>query len=126
MSGSVLGSVEDAPELPADEAAPTQTAVPEGAWPISIDREVVRSAVIEMNRAGMFVCDRDYRIWDVDGAFLDMENLTREEVIGRHLAEIVGTRVFSLRKPHIDEAFAGRAGRLRVQGVRARMAGRLF
>lgn len=126
MSGSVLGSFEDVPELPADQEAPTKAGVPSGAWPISVDREVVRSAVIEMNRAGMFVCDRDYRIWDVDGAFLEMEGLRREDIIGHHVAEILGSRVFALRKPHIDEAFAGRPSRIRVQGIRPHMSGRLF
>ena len=42
-------------------------------WPIGVAKEVVRNTIIEMNRAGVFVCDRAYRIWDVDGAFLDME-----------------------------------------------------
>ena len=128
MSGSGFDSLAKMTELPVEESRETHPKAQAGSddWPISVDREVVRSAVIEMNRAGMFVCDRDYRIWDVDGAFLEMENLAREEVIGRHVAEIVGPRVFSLRKPYIDNAFAGRPSRIRVQGIRPHTSGRLF
>ncbi|WP_067339532.1 putative bifunctional diguanylate cyclase/phosphodiesterase [Stappia indica] len=128
MSGSGFDGIVQVPELPVSESRGMSThAIELGEeWPIAVDRDAVRTAIIEMNRAGVVVCDRDYRIWEVDGAFLDMENLTREDVIGRHLAEIVGERVFSLRKPHIDRAFAGHPCRLRVQGVRARMIGRLF
>ena len=128
MSGSGFDGLFRTTELPANKSRgmPTRAVELGEDWPIAVDRDAVRTAIIEMNRAGVVVCDRDYRIWDVDGAFLDMENLTREEVIGRHLVEIVGERVFSLRKPHIDNAFAGHACRLRVQGVRARMTGRLF
>ena len=128
MSGSDFESLAETAAPPVEASQGTHPEAQAGSddWPISVDREVVHSAVIEMNRAGMVVCDRAYRIWDVDGAFLEMENLTREEVIGRHLAEIVGPRVFALRKPHIDEAFAGHPSRIRVQGVRAGMVGRLF
>lgn len=126
MSGSSLDCLDDVPELPADTGTPHQTTTANEGWPIPVDRSFVRAAIIELNRAGIFVCDRDYRIWDVDGAFLDMESLERDQVIGRHVAEIVGPDVFSLRKPYIDMAFAGQSCRLRVQGVRKHMCGRLF
>lgn len=95
-------------------------------WPLAIDRETVRSAIIEINRAGMFVCDRSYRIWDVDGAFLDMEGLGREDVIGKHVDEVLGPRVFALRKPNIDDAFEGRPSRIRVQGIRSHTRDKLL
>ncbi len=93
-------------------------------WPIAVHREVVRSTIIEMNRAGVFVCDRDYRMWDVDGAFLDMEGLSRAEVIGRRVEDILGSKVFALRRDNLDEAFAGQASRIRVPGVRDKTLGK--
>jgi diguanylate cyclase (GGDEF)-like protein/PAS domain S-box-containing protein len=93
-------------------------------WPIGVAREVVRSSIIEMNRAGVFVCDRNYRIWDVDGAFLDMEGARRDDVIGRTVAEILGQKVFDLRRENIDEAFSGKASRIRVPGVRDKTQGK--
>ncbi|SDT93695.1 PAS domain S-box-containing protein/diguanylate cyclase (GGDEF) domain-containing protein [Stappia sp. ES.058] len=95
-------------------------------WPIAVDREVVRSTIIEMNRAGVFVCDRNYRIWDVDGAFLDMEGMSRADVIGRTVEEILGSKVFSLRRKNLDEAFAGKALRIRVPGVRDKTLGKFL
>lgn len=77
-----------------------------------------------MNRAGVFVCDRNYRIWDVDGAFLDMEGARRGDVIGRTVEEILGPKVFALRQLNLDEAFAGKASRIRVSGVRDRTLGK--
>ncbi len=93
-------------------------------WPIGVAREVVSNTIIEMNRAGVFVCDRGYRIWDVDGAFLDMEGSGRADVIGRTVEEILGPKVFALRKHNLDEAFAGKASRVRVPGVRDKTRGK--
>ncbi|WP_417769628.1 putative bifunctional diguanylate cyclase/phosphodiesterase [Stappia sp.] len=99
---------------------------PPGNWPIPIDRDAVHEAIIEINRAGMFVCDRSYRIWEVDGAFLDMEGLDREDVIGRSIEEVLGPRVFALRKPFFDDAFEGRPSRIRVAGIRSHTRNKLL
>ena len=99
---------------------------PPGNWPIPIDRDAVNEAIIEINRAGMFVCDRSYRIWEVDGAFLDMEGLGREDVIGRSIEEVLGPRVFALRKPFFDDAFEGRPSRIRVAGIRSHTRNKLL
>ena len=93
-------------------------------WPIGVAKEVVRNTIIEMNRAGVFVCDRAYRIWDVDGAFLDMEGARRGDVIGRTVADILGQTVFDLRRENLDEAFSGKASRIRVPGVRDKTRGK--
>ncbi|MAA97882.1 MAG: hypothetical protein CMN86_06255 [Stappia sp.] len=95
-------------------------------WPFSVPRDVVHGAIIDMSRAGVFVCDREYRIWDVDGTFLDMEELPRSEVIGRTVAEVLGDEVFGLRRTNIDRAFAGIASRLRTPGLRKRNRGRVL
>ena len=99
---------------------------PAGDWPLPIDRETLHQAIIDINRAGIFVCDRDYRIWDVDGAFLDMEGLKREDVIGKHVEEVLGPRVFVLRKANIDDAFDGRPSRIRAPGIRSHTRGKLL
>lgn len=97
-----------------------------GDWPLPIDREALQNAIIELNRAGIFVCDRNYRIWDVDGAFLDLEGLGREDVIGKHVDEVLGPRVFALRKANIDDAFEGRPSRIRAKGIRSHTRDKLL
>lgn len=92
-------------------------------WPFTVSRDEVHSAIIEMSRAGVFVCDRDYRIWDVDGTFLEAEGRPRADVVGRHVAEILGDTVFEARRANIDRAFAGIASRLRSPGLRDRTRG---
>lgn len=91
---------------------------------LPLPRETVQAAIIDLNRAGVFVCDRDYRIGEVDAAFLEMEGLTRAQVIGKHVADILGDRVFALRKPVLDAAFEGRPARLHAAGARDRTRGK--
>jgi diguanylate cyclase (GGDEF)-like protein/PAS domain S-box-containing protein len=98
----------------------------EGLWPFSVSRDAVHSAIIELGRAGVFVCDRHYRIWEVDGTFLEMEGVSRVDVIGKTVAEILGGEIFSLRKTNIDRAFAGIASRLRTPGTREKSRGLVF
>ena len=95
-------------------------------WPFSVTQDAVRSAIIDMTRAGVFVCDREYRIWDVDATFLEMEGVARDDIIGKTVADVLGAEVFGLRRTNIDRAFAGIASRLRTPGLRARNRGRVL
>jgi diguanylate cyclase (GGDEF)-like protein/PAS domain S-box-containing protein len=124
------------PDPDLSDVASATTTLPRGAalsgrtqagdWPLPIDRDVLHQAIIDINRAGIFVCDRNYRIWDVDGAFLDMEGLGREDVIGKHVEEVLGPRVFVLRKGNIDDAFEGRPSRIRAKGIRSHTRDKLL
>src|SRR5258708_15633034 len=57
----------------------------------------------------ILVVDREYRYVIANRAFLHYRGLTREEVIGRTVAEVVGEETFdTIIKSKMDEAFEGR------------------
>lgn len=95
-------------------------------WPLSIDRQTLRSAIIDLTRDGIFVCDRQYRIWEIDDAFVGVAGRTRAEILGHTVEEVLGKDVFELRKPSIDAAFAGRASQVRGNGLRPPTMGRVW
>lgn len=55
------------------------------------------------------VVDREYRLLLANRQYLKMRNLTREQVVGHFVPEILGTEVFeTVIKPKLDECFQGK------------------
>ena len=62
------------------------------------------------------VVDREYRYLTANRAFLDHRGMTKEEVIGRRVEEILDLRVFQETiKPRLDECFQGKIVRFEMQ-----------
>lgn len=62
------------------------------------------------------VIDREYRFLLANHQYLKMRNMTREQVVGRPITEVLGKEVFeAVIKPKLDECFQGKlvATRLR-------------
>ena len=58
------------------------------------------------------VIDREYRFLLANRQYLRMRNLTREQVVGHFVPEILGTEIFeTVIKPKLDECFQGRVVR---------------
>lgn len=53
--------------------------------------------------------DRDYRYRFANAAYSSWFGLQPSEVIGRHVAEVIGTAAFDSVEPHMREALAGRS-----------------
>ncbi len=53
-------------------------------------------------------CDRDHRYKFVNAPYAERHGLTREQVIGRHVAELTGAEAYATFKRHMDAALAGR------------------
>jgi PAS domain S-box-containing protein len=58
------------------------------------------------------VIDRQYRFLLANHQYLKMRNMTREQVVGHFISEIVGKELFeAVIKPKLDECFAGKVVR---------------
>ena len=56
----------------------------------------------------IIVVDRNYRYLIANRAFLQYRNMKREDVIGRHLMDVLNTAVFeNTVKGKLDESFRG-------------------
>lgn len=65
--------------------------------------------VVENLEEMIVVVNRDYRYVIVNRAFLSYRGMTKEEVVGRLVAEILNPDVFeTVVKPRMDEAFQGK------------------
>ena len=79
------------------------------------------AALLEYQKAiecsGDMVCvvDRDYRYLVANRACLDQLRLERNQLIGRSLAEVLGSERFSELKPYLDACLDGQPGSFRVQ-----------
>lgn len=51
--------------------------------------------------------DRDYRVVFMSSMYRDIFGFSHEELLGRHMAELVGEEEFQERKPRYDAALAG-------------------
>ena len=56
------------------------------------------------------IIDKDYRYLCANTAYLRLRGQDEEQLIGKHLADIVGEERFQLEKPCIDSALAGDTG----------------
>ena len=54
------------------------------------------------------VIDREYRFLLANRQYLKMRNLTREQVVGHFVPEVLGKEVFETVKPKLDECFEGK------------------
>lgn len=64
--------------------------------------------VIQGLREMIAVVDRNYRYLIANQTFLDQRGVRREDVIGRHISEVLDPVVFeTVMKPKLDECFAG-------------------
>jgi len=62
------------------------------------------------------VIDREYRYLLANRQYLKMRNLTREQVVGRSVPEVLGKDIFeSVIKPKLDECFAGKVVRYEMK-----------
>jgi PAS domain S-box-containing protein len=65
--------------------------------------------VVEHTREMVLVFDREYRQVIANQAFLNYRGLKREQVVGHHVAGLVGKELFeNVLKPKIDECFQGK------------------
>ena len=72
--------------------------------------------VVEGLEERILVVDRDYRYVIANRAYLHGRGLTREEVIGRTVAEVVDPKTFeTIIKPKMDECFEGRVVRYELK-----------
>jgi len=72
----------------------------------------IRQAFIDQMSERVFVVGRDYRTRMSNRANLEFRKLTREQFIGRHLRDIVGSVYFEdTGKPRLDRAFEGQTER---------------
>lgn len=76
-------------------------------------REAVRAREEQLrlvtNNAPVFLlqCDREYRYMFANEPYAARYGLMPENLIGHHIAEIVGEKTFEAARPHIDAALAG-------------------
>jgi PAS domain S-box-containing protein len=64
---------------------------------------------VEGSEEIMAVIDREYRYLIANRKFLKLRNMTKEQVVGRLVPEILNKRVFeSVIKDKLDECFAGK------------------
>src|SRR6201987_5544701 len=62
------------------------------------------------------VVDREYRLLLANRQYLKMRNLTREQVVGHFLPEILGEEIFeTVIKPKLDECFQGKVVRYEMK-----------
>src|SRR6201993_1749173 len=62
------------------------------------------------------VIDRDYRFLLANRQYLKMRNLTREQVVGHFVPEILGGEIFeTVIKPKLDECFQGKTVRYEMK-----------
>jgi PAS domain S-box-containing protein len=62
------------------------------------------------------VVDREYRLLLANRQYLRMRNLTREQVVGCFVSEVLGKEVFeTIIKPKLDECFRGRVVRYEMK-----------
>jgi PAS domain S-box-containing protein len=54
------------------------------------------------------VIDREYRFLLANRQYLKMRNLTREQVVGHFVPEVLGRELFKIVKPKLDECFQGK------------------
>jgi PAS domain S-box-containing protein len=65
--------------------------------------------VVEHSREMILVFDREYRQVIANQAFLNYRGLKREQVVGHHVASLVGRDLFeNVLKPKIDQCFQGK------------------
>lgn len=55
----------------------------------------------------MVYCDNQQRLRFVNRAYVDRFGLAAEDVIGRHLAEVLGTRAYESLRAYVDAALSG-------------------
>ena len=64
--------------------------------------------IFAASRDYMAFVDADYIYRAVNPAYLESRQMTREEIIGHHMQEIVGKEIFeTIAKPQMDECLAG-------------------
>ena len=62
------------------------------------------------------VVDREYRFLLANRQYLRMRNLTREQVVGRFIPDVLGKEVFeTIIKPKLDECFQGKVVRYEMK-----------
>src|SRR5262249_52669185 len=62
------------------------------------------------------VIDREYRFLLANRQYLKMRNLTREQVVGHFIPEVLGAEIFeTLIKPKLDECFQGKVVRYEMK-----------
>lgn len=89
-------------------------------------RQLAFEACFNASPIRILFCDRDMIVRDVNAAFLETEGLTRAEVLGKTLAELVGQAVFERDRPQIEAALAGEAQSVVEWGLRRATRGRLM
>ncbi len=62
---------------------------------------------IEAAQDRVAVIDRDYRYRLANASFLEQRDMSREQVIGEHVRDVLGEDVFKNVKPFIDRCFQG-------------------
>jgi formate hydrogenlyase transcriptional activator len=92
----------------------------EPAWHMAIVEDVTESKranerlreyerVVEGLEEMIAVVDRDYRYVIANRAFLERRNMTKEQVLGRRVDEVVQQEIFEeIIKPRVDECFGGK------------------
>ena len=69
----------------------------------------IAERVMDQSRDGISIIGRDYRYQRVNPVFLARHGLPEERVVGRHVAEVLGTANFeTIVKPHFDRCLAGK------------------
>ena len=70
--------------------------------------EYLTTQVFEGSPDGMLIVGRDYRYRRVNGAYAGRLAKLPENIVGMHVAEILGTAAFErVSRPHLDRCFAG-------------------
>ena len=90
-----------------------QTALEQSEALTESSRELhVHQSIVDQVSELMSVVDTDYRYRLVNRAYLDFFGLCQEQVVGRHVQDILGEELFSTcAKPMIERAFEGRHNR---------------
>jgi PAS domain S-box-containing protein len=73
---------------------------------------------IEGSEQMIAVVDREYRYLIANGKFLKIRNLTKEQVVGHLVPEVLNKRVFEdIVKEKMDECFAGKAAKFEMRNT---------
>src|SRR5262249_19227968 len=61
------------------------------------------------------VVDREYRYLIVNNTFLKMRKVTKEQILGRFVYEVLNKEVFEVLKGNLDECFLGKVVRFEIK-----------
>ncbi len=94
-------------------------------WPPGVEVPAWKAA-FETSAAWMMVCDSRLIVRDVNTVCVAAEGLSRAEMVGRHVADLMGEAVFLQRLPQIEIALDGRSSSVVEWGLRRATRGQLL